>query len=52
MSQLKNAHSATQIFFATISIGIEPSRFSEAIFSPQWCDAMRSEIDALEQSKR
>lgn len=37
-------------FLAAITSGHEPTRFSEAISDPNWSEAMRKEIEALEKN--
>lgn len=46
-SNFSTAHAQ---FLAAVTMGIEPTRFSQAITDPNWCDAMRKEIDALEKN--
>ncbi|GJX17487.1 retrovirus-related pol polyprotein from transposon TNT 1-94 [Tanacetum coccineum] len=37
-------------FLAAVTMGNEPTRFSQAITDPNWCDAMSKEIDDLERN--
>ncbi|GKD42806.1 retrovirus-related pol polyprotein from transposon TNT 1-94 [Tanacetum coccineum] len=37
-------------FLAAVTMGNEPTRFSQAITGPNWRDAMHKEIDALEKN--
>ena len=46
-----NNFSASHVrFLAAVTAGFEPTRFSEAVSYSSWCDAMRKEIEALENN--
>ena len=37
-------------FLAAVTVGYEPTRFSEAVCDPCWQEAMKAEIEALERN--
>ncbi|GAA0159498.1 transmembrane signal receptor [Lithospermum erythrorhizon] len=42
--------SAHRGFLASITVGVEPRSYCQALRDPSWCDAMRAEIRALENN--